>query len=97
MHCWKCGTEITDISGARKVLKTDSCPNCQFDLHACRNCRFYDLGAHNECQETQAEWVRDKEKANYCDYFEPKKTSSQAIPTSSTDNVKSALDKLFRD
>ena len=97
MRCWKCGTEITDISGARKVLKTDSCPKCQFDLHSCSNCRFYDPSAHNECQETQAEWVRAKEKANYCDYFEPKKASTQTIPTGSTSNVKSAFDKLFRD
>jgi len=24
---------------------------------------------HNQCRETQAEWVADKEKANFCDYF----------------------------
>ena len=52
-------------------MTRDTCPNCDADLHCCRNCRFYDPGKHNECAETQAEWVRDKVAANYCDYFQP--------------------------
>ena len=96
MNCWKCRTEI-EIAASAKVLKTDSCPKCDYDLHVCLNCRFYDPSAHNQCRETQAEWVRDKEKANYCDYFEPRSLSglSHKGGNAATD-AKSAFDKLFK-
>ena len=96
MYCWKCGTEIAEISGVRKVLRTDTCSKCDSDLHACKNCQFYDRQYHNECRETQAEWVNDKERANYCDYFAP---SNRVVSPSKapTDQVKSAFDGLFKD
>ena len=96
MRCWKCGTEIQLVASTR-VLKNDSCPSCDRDLHVCRNCRFHDPSAHNQCIETQAEWVRDKEKANYCDYFEAAKTSATARGSKSSGDAKSKFDKLFRD
>ena len=97
MYCWKCGTEIADISGVRKVLRIDACPKCDSDLHVCKNCQFYDRQYHNECRETQAEWVSDKERANHCDYFAPSSRAGGTTPKSSADQVKSALDKLFKD
>jgi hypothetical protein len=72
-NCWKCRQKIEYPSGSR-VGWRDTCPQCHSDLHACRNCQFYDPGKHNQCAETQAEWVRDKEAANYCDYFRPNPT-----------------------
>ena len=35
----------------------------------CKNCTFYEPGAHWDCRETIPEAVRDKERANFCDYF----------------------------
>jgi hypothetical protein len=67
--CFNCGRQIQLIS-AQKVLKNDTCSQCDADLHCCRNCRFFDPSVHNQCRETQAEWVRAKDKRNYCDYFE---------------------------
>jgi hypothetical protein len=97
MICWKCGTEIEVLATAR-ILTKDCCPSCDYDLHVCLNCRFYDPGAHNDCSETQAEWVQDKEKANYCDYFEPGSGSGTGKPKrESGRDAKSAFDKLFRD
>lgn len=96
MHCWKCGTKIEQVSGAHKVLRTDSCSKCDTDLHVCKNCRHYDPQYHNDCRETQAEWVNDKERANHCEYFEPGSRSGPAPSAkSSADQVKSAFDKLF--
>ncbi len=96
MNCWKCGTEI-EVSPSEKIISRNSCPQCDRDLHVCRNCRFHDPDAHNECRETQAEWVRDKEKANYCDYFEPARGRSWDVESSNNvRSVKSAFDKLFK-
>jgi hypothetical protein len=64
--CHACQRELTlkDKPGRR-----DYCPHCEADLHCCLNCRFYNPTLSNQCQETQAEWVVDKERANFCDYF----------------------------
>jgi hypothetical protein len=96
MRCWKCGAEV-EIAASARVLRTDSCPNCDQDLHVCLNCRHYNPSAHNQCVEPQAEWVRDKEKANYCDYFEPAKISSSTQRGKSSHDARSAFDKLFGD
>ncbi len=68
--CCKCGKRIEYPAGNR-VLRGDTCPQCDSNLRCCLNCQFYDPGKHNQCAETHAEWVRDKEFANYCDYFQP--------------------------
>ncbi len=47
------------------------CPKCRRDAHACHNCKHFDPGAHHECREEQAEWVKDKDRSNFCSYFEP--------------------------
>ena len=95
--CFKCGEQI-DVP--ERVMTRDTCPNCDADLHCCRNCRFYDPGKHNECAETQAEWVRDKEAANYCDYFQPNPVllAKGSGPGPSKQNgARKRFDSLFED
>jgi hypothetical protein len=95
MRCWNCGTLIEASSEPLKIGKSENCPDCDSDLHVCKNCRFYDRASYNECKETQAEWVREKEKRNYCDYFEP-----NTVSTSKSDkakNARSTFDRLFKD
>ena len=67
-RCHACGHEFHT---GQKVLRSDECANCGRDLRCCRNCRHFDPGVHNQCREVIAEWVADKERANFCDYFEP--------------------------
>lgn len=60
----------------------------------CRNCQFFDEGAHHECRESSAEWVRDKERGNRCEYFKLRNVSgSTASPKEAT---LAALDDLFK-
>ena len=56
-----------DLDG--KVMRADTCPHCGRDLHSCVQCEFYDPFAHNKCREPESEWVSDREKANFCDFF----------------------------
>ena len=65
MICWKCRKEIN----IEKPVRGDECPLCHADLHSCRACDFYESGAHNDCRESSAEFVGDKERGNFCDYF----------------------------
>jgi hypothetical protein len=51
------------------VGRSDHCPDCLSDIRTCRMCQFYDPQSYNECREPSADRVKDKEKANFCDYF----------------------------
>jgi hypothetical protein len=67
MHrCWRCGREI-EIVG--RVGRQDLCDGCSSPMHACRNCKDWDRAAHNQCREPQAEYVADRENANFCNFF----------------------------
>jgi hypothetical protein len=93
--CWKCGETIQYPTGSR-VGNRDACPKCDADLHACRNCQFYDPGKHNQCTENQAEWVRDKEAGNYCDYFSPGAILRAGNRSSPSSDAKKKFDSLFK-
>ena len=96
-NCWKCNTKIEYPAGSR-IGTRDTCPGCDSDLHACRNCRFFDPGKHNQCTETQAEWVREKGAANYCGYFQPNPSllAGARRAESKADEAKKRFDSLFK-
>jgi hypothetical protein len=56
-------------------------------------CKFFDSTVYNECLESNAERIVDKEKANFCDYFTLSGGPSNAA--SKEDLLKSA-DSLFK-
>lgn len=63
--CFKCHFIIE----AEKISYRDECPFCKADLHVCLNCVFHDSSKHNSCIEPSADFVREKDRANYCEYF----------------------------
>jgi hypothetical protein len=66
--CAACGA---DLGRPERVGRRDVCPRCGAELHACRQCRFYDPRLADACREPQAERLVDKTRANFCDYFAP--------------------------
>lgn len=64
------------------------------DAKVCLNCTFFDRGAHHECRESSAEWVRDKELGNFCGYFQ----GISARDASGTESLSQMqqLDSLFK-
>ncbi len=66
--CFHCKKEIKTTG---KPGRGEICPGCGSDVKVCLNCRFYDARAYNECREPAANRVVDKDKANFCEFFEP--------------------------
>jgi hypothetical protein len=93
-HCFACGAEYSFVE---RVGRRDTCTKCDSDLHVCRNCRHFNPKAHNECDETQAEWVREKSRANYCEYFEPRR-GAQGSPDveQGKENARTRFEDLFK-
>ena len=92
MICWKCQKEIP----VQKPLRGDECPLCHADLHVCKACEFYESGAHNDCRESSAEFVSDKERGNFCDYFRASTKITKGDVLSKSDAAKAAFDALFK-
>ena len=67
LKCYHCGAEL---KYADRIGLREECPQCRNDVHVCKNCQFYDATAYNECREPSAEVVREKDRSNYCEYFQ---------------------------
>ena len=93
--CHHCGHEVQLLSG---IQRTDGCATCYSDLKVCLNCRFFDPGMNNQCREPQAEWVTDKAKANFCEFFDYRQVADlrRAGGTQSRDDARAAFDSLFK-
>lgn len=91
--CHACKKEL--VLG-RTIGRRDSCPHCRADLFCCLNCSFYDRAASKQCREPMAELVKDKARANFCDYFAFAETRGAAAAADTADGARSALDKLFK-
>ena len=95
MICWKCGQSVET---PEKIHRKDTCPHCDSDLRCCFNCQFYNKEAYHQCKEPQAEWVRYKERGNFCDYFRPKRAffKTEHAPNSK-EGKKERWNSLFKD
>ena len=87
--CFSCGNKIDVVE---RVGIREECDKCSADLHVCKNCRFYDVTAYNECKEPSADVVREKDRANYCDYFEP---GGGSFEKSKRDDLLAQAEALF--
>lgn len=91
--CKKCGKPITQA----QIVRTSTCEICGADLHSCVNCKFYSPGSHYDCHETIDELVKDKERANFCDYFSVAQIDAGAgnQGPSKSDQARAAFAALF--
>jgi len=65
--CWHCGRGLTKADYGRETL----CLGCGKPTRVCRNCRHYAPGRAHACREPLTEPVLDKERANFCELFDP--------------------------
>jgi len=93
--CYRCGAALTDLS--LPLSRRDECPECRAELHVCRMCTHYAPRLSRGCDEDDAPDVRDKETANFCDYFRPRPDAFDAGRASANAAAHVELAKLFGD
>jgi hypothetical protein len=98
MNCWNCGQPVETIE---RVGFHAHCPQCDRPLHVCRNCSLYDPAYNNQCRETMAERVVDKDRSNFCEYFAPRAAASRSsqppssqLPSSRPSPERAARERL---
>jgi len=95
MQRLKCFSCHNDLEFPDKVGFRSECLHCGADTHVCRNCRFYDPKVYNECKETSADVVKVKDRANYCDFFQPTESVTGTAAKGKDDLLKQA-EALFK-
>lgn len=89
--CVFCGTEVDDTNG---IGRRDECLSCGGDLHSCLQCVFHDPSYANQCREPQAEDVYEKDRSNFCGYFQFGSNEQEHLTVKY--NTKAQLEKLFK-
>ncbi|NND60482.1 MAG: hypothetical protein HKN49_09470 [Gammaproteobacteria bacterium] len=92
--CFSCGASQPEI--ILPVRRLEVCRQCNSELHVCRMCEFYDTTVANACREPIADEVKDKEHANFCDYFRVKPDAYEP-PDKSASDAEQQLNALFGD
>ena len=91
--CWQCGASLAELT--LPLSRFDACKQCRAELHVCRLCRFHDITVAKQCREPVAEEVRDKQRANFCDYFMVRDDAYQPGDKSAANQARAQLDALF--
>lgn len=91
VKCFQCGKVL---SFPERVGLREECPHCRADVHVCRNCEFHDVKVYNECKEPQADPVRERDRANRCDFFRPTTGGASAVDKAAA--MRAAAEALFR-
>ena len=90
--CWNCGQSLSKSDYGRETL----CLRCDKPTRVCRNCRHYVRGRPNDCEEPLADEVMDKEKANFCSFFDPNLEPESAVGDTSQSDLLKAAEDLFK-
>ncbi len=91
--CFECGEPLPS-----RIYRNTLCESCGADAKVCLNCDFYDTGAQWQCRETISEPVREKNRANFCDFFRPAAVSRGGTKKPEDDRgARDAFSRLFGD
>ncbi len=93
MLCHACQTEFP-LGAGESVGFRDACDRCRADLHVCLNCAHHDPSTYNECRESNAERILDRDRANRCEYFRPAREGRSG--DNGRDTAISDLENLFK-
>jgi hypothetical protein len=91
--CYVCGKLL---EGIERISRSELCPYCRRDLHCCLNCELYDEYAQNQCRESSAEWVSDREKNNFCEYFSFRQSAGPGSRMREQEDARAKLEALFK-
>lgn len=91
--CYRCGESLAALT--LPFSRRDMCPACSAHVHVCRMCSSFDPRVTGQCLEDDAEDVLDKDRVNFCDWFEPRGDAFDPSQRSAQARAESELASLF--
>ena len=87
MRCSNCGAVLQPNADPNA-----KCPRCAFELHSCKQCRFFDSAARFECMQPVPEQIARKDVRNDCTFYEFRTTiEKDTAPAASQVSVAAAV------
>jgi hypothetical protein len=91
--CFRCGASLAALS--LPLSRRDACPSCGVHLHVCRMCNFFDPAVPKQCREDDAEEVTDKDRVNFCEWFQPSANAFDSEHAKKATSAQAQLAALF--
>ena len=91
VKCTNCGAKAPT-----NIIFESSCPNCKADLHTCRQCSYFDPGAHFQCSKPITVRIVNKQTRNPCELFLPRTVVERQTSSGAPTDARAAFDKLFK-
>jgi len=91
-RCAQCGT----------ILQTGAegqCPKCNFELHSCKQCTYFDPSSRFECMQPVKERVARKDARNDCSLYAIRVTREKETSTPAAakpQDARQAFENLFK-
>ena len=95
LTCWSCGELATEHPLPLSTYA--ECRFCRAQLHTCRLCQNWNPTLRTSCNEIRAEDVTDREKANFCNWFDPRPDAYQVQNEQELQSARTQLNSLFGD
>lgn len=94
-RCHHCGA---DLVISEPIPRDSECDACRSDVRCCLNCRHHDPAYNNQCRETMADPVADKDRRNFCEYFSLKREAAgwPRDEAKRAADARAKLDALFK-
>jgi hypothetical protein len=92
-RCAQCGAVIPTLTDPPA-----QCPQCSFELHACKQCTYFDPAARFECRQPIAARVPRKDVRNDCAFYDLRTTIERETSSAATrgDDARKAFENLFK-
>jgi hypothetical protein len=91
-RCTQCGTVLPSPPG-------DKCLKCEFELHSCKQCMYFDPGSRFECMQAIKERIARKDARNECTFYEIRVTREKETSTPASlrpSDARQAFENLFK-
>ena len=89
--CSACGA-----TAPPKITGDSTCPNCNADLHTCRQCTYFDPSARFECNKTITARIVNKNARNTCELFAARIVVERQTSSGPPTDARAAFAKLFK-
>ena len=91
VKCTSCGAKAPSI-----INFESTCSKCRAELHTCRQCNYFDPGAHFECSKPISKRIVNKNARNTCEYFAPRTVVERETSSGAPSDARQAFKNLFK-
>src|SRR5579863_971546 len=93
LECWKCGAALEGVP--MPLSRLSVCLKCGAELYVCRLCEFHVPKLRQGCREDRAEHVQEKQRANFCEFFQPRPGAHTVRDWAPAQAARNQLEALF--